>query len=524
MEAAAAEEGDAGTPNPVYSAPDAAPATPRTAFDPEVRDAERTALSRREQRSAKKAARKAGNPVTDAHRIAGAVEKAAAHSRKHVAASLAKTLPGKLAASGTHSTLRAPNKHQLRKAGISDEKARKILDPNNPDHSLATAVGVKQHLDGMRAAFGDDWEPSTAMLLHLAARGEDAEANKVTPEMIVTEEQTAAARHAAEHKNENGPDVDATGICHGEESLAMKLFKWSYADVDMPGELILDEHNAQARRKIDDTILLDPDCLFRQVWDLVQMVLLVYMALALPYSVGFSIDDPPLWGLAFWIGVVNDSYFTLDVYLSFVTCYYDEDGRLVADRRKIFARYFTGWFWLDLISVLPLAYLPYFFELVERADLSFVKVGNASRATGVTSTVDPEQVQLIKLLKLLRLVKLLRLARLKRLMAKYEAQFYVLFQRIKAFNLILVIATVAHWLACVWFFVGTVEGDDGLPKGWVVDFVKSRYSGFNGTAATLDDAPGDELYLVNYCKHIALLLAFTKLSQSSAAQTLQSAR
>ena len=57
----------------------------------------------------------------------------------------------------------------------------------------------------------------------------------------------------------------------------------------------------------------------------------------------------------------------------------------------------------------------------------------------------------LKLLKLTRLVKLLRLARLKRLKKKYETQFYEIAQKIKAINLLLMIAIFGHWIACIWY-------------------------------------------------------------------------
>lgn len=76
----------------------------------------------------------------------------------------------------------------------------------------------------------------------------------------------------------------------------------------------------------------------------------------------------------------------------------------------------------------------------------------------------------------------------------------------KTFNLIIVIGVVAHWVACVWNFVGTVEGEDGNPYGWVVDAVASRYADLDGTVPLLDDVPKDELYLVNYYTAIGTLI------------------
>ena len=53
-----------------------------------------------------------------------------------------------------------------------------------------------------------------------------------------------------------------------------------------------------------------------------------------------------------------------------------------------------------------------------------------------------------------------------------------MFQKLKAFKLLVSIGVIGHWLACTWFYVGTMEN-----SGWVVDYAHNKYPGeANGTA------------------------------------------
>ena len=276
--------------------------------------------------------------------------------------------------------------------------------------------------------------------------------------------------------------------------------RWVARSCDIPHSLKLEEHNVAARRTIASTPRLDPDCGFRQVWDLIQVVLLLYMAVALPVRVGFSLPDPAILSFNFWFGVMVDLYFAVDIYLSFVTCFYDEDGALVTEARILFAAYFQGWFFLDMVSVLPVGYIGYMLPDAPRSSQNTI----GSNTTDTGQSEYPMDLQVIKLMKLLRLIKLLRLARLKRLVKKYQYRFYELARKLQAFKLLIIIVGVAHWLACVWFFVGTLDSN-----GWIVRWVAQRdeYTGVTGEPLTPEDAPLGDLYLLTYNAAINTLIS-----------------
>eukprot|EP01043_Picozoa_sp_COSAG02_P050781 COSAG02_NODE_5264_length_4487_cov_1.615998_1_plen_336_part_00 len=198
---------------------------------------------------------------------------------------------GKAKRGGTHSSVRAPTAAQLKASGANDA-------------SLQAAMQSEQVAQIRNAAGNSDHMPSTGVLLHLAKHEASTKESVVLPEFTerLPAEDTAGAGNA-----------NRFSITGKVKSLGMEMHNHTFSDIDMPLKLMLEEKNSAARREIANTILLDPDCLARQAWDLIQMILLVWMALMLPYRVGFQLPDPPLWGFEFWWGVAVDLYFMIDI-------------------------------------------------------------------------------------------------------------------------------------------------------------------------------------------------------------------
>ena len=88
---------------------------------------------------------------------------------------------------------------------------------------------------------------------------------------------------------------------------------------------------------------------FKKCWDVLILVILAYMVVATPFTVAFSVDE-----VAFTvIGVLIDAVFIADLILNFLTTFDDENRNLVTDREAIAWAYLYGWFWIDLVSSIP---------------------------------------------------------------------------------------------------------------------------------------------------------------------------
>ena len=201
---------------------------------------------------------------------------------------------------------------------------------------------------------------------------------------------------------------------------------------------------------------------FRQTWDLIQIFMLFYVALVVPFRIGFHVEATPSeW--AFWWEVVVDLYFWVDIILNFRTGYFDVNNDLVIEQKLLCKNYLRGWFLLDLVSCTPVTYIGL-----------IVNGGTRAEAEAVAAS----DLKMLKVFRLLRLAKLLRLARIKRLFARLEEQYRLLAKGSRITKIMFIILLSAHFVACAWHYVGSMEiqeiGTDrstGTPvqmKPWVV--------------------------------------------------------
>ena len=88
--------------------------------------------------------------------------------------------------------------------------------------------------------------------------------------------------------------------------------------------------------------------MFRATWDSMQIFLLGYVAISVPYRIGFGKDVAFLSGW-FWVDLVIDMYFIIDMFVSLRTAYYTPDGELEYQAKDIGAHYLRGWFTIDIM-------------------------------------------------------------------------------------------------------------------------------------------------------------------------------
>uniref|UniRef100_A0A8C0IPD1 Potassium voltage-gated channel subfamily H member 3 n=1 Tax=Chelonoidis abingdonii TaxID=106734 RepID=A0A8C0IPD1_CHEAB len=134
-------------------------------------------------------------------------------------------------------------------------------------------------------------------------------------------------------------------------------------------------------------------------------------------------------------------HWLLNIVLNFRTTFVSKSGQVVFDPHSIFLHYLTSWFLLDLLAALP-------FDL-----LYAFKVNVYFGA---------------HLLKTVRLLRLLRLLPNLDRYSQYSAVVLTL--------LMIVFALLAHWVACVWFFIGQLEIESShseLPEiGWLQELAR----------------------------------------------------
>jgi len=150
--------------------------------------------------------------------------------------------------------------------------------------------------------------------------------------------------------------------------------------------------------------ILHPAALSRMTWDAIQVVFLLYIAMVVPYRVGFN---EPAQGPLYWLEVLQDLFFIVDIFLNFVTGYVEEDtGTLVMLPKPIATHYLRNFLVVDLLACLPI-------DIMVR-----VQEGNFLCSFNVEGC--PNRIHEMSVVVLLRMFRLLRLFKLVRLLKTHS--------------------------------------------------------------------------------------------------------
>ncbi|XP_048454680.1 potassium voltage-gated channel subfamily H member 8 [Rhincodon typus] len=179
---------------------------------------------------------------------------------------------------------------------------------------------------------------------------------------------------------------------------------------------------------------------FKAGWDWLILLATFYVAVTVPYNVCFSISRDDQSAASRNPPSVSDIFveilFMLDIMLNFRTTYVSKSGQVVYDPRSICVHYATTWFFVDLIAALP-------FDLLYAFNIN-VYFG-------------------VHLLKTVRLLRLLRLLQKLDRYSQYSAVVLTL--------LMSMFALIAHWMACIWYFIGQKEIEANDLSTWEIGWL-----------------------------------------------------
>mmetsp|Transcript_26768 Transcript_26768/g.25790 ORF Transcript_26768/g.25790 Transcript_26768/m.25790 type:complete len:548 (+) Transcript_26768:611-2254(+) len=243
------------------------------------------------------------------------------------------------------------------------------------------------------------------------------------------------------------PDDHATlNIQHQDE-----LSQASDADDDFDDRYI---HLIAAHSEINKAkFVIYPDATLKGVWDLVVLVFIIYQAIMIPFRLCFEVDST---GPIKYVEDVMDISFMMDIVVTFNTGFYQK-GYLVMKRKTIIKNYLLTWCFIDLVSSFPYSW--------------FIGLKDDDDGTTTNSALmrTPQLLRLLKIVRFLRFLRLLRVLKLKKLLYKFEEIIMSdMLNAILGFlKVITVILFIAHWIACIFFAIGSSELDTE-PICWIV--------------------------------------------------------
>ena len=137
-----------------------------------------------------------------------------------------------------------------------------------------------------------------------------------------------------------------------------------------------------------------------------------------------------------------DGIFCCDIIMCFFTGFEDENEELVHDRKEIAMAYVYSWFFIDVISIIPLS------EFLETSD--YASLARIARL--------PKLYRLIRMFKLMRLLKVIKE---RNTISKYlneVLKLSVALERLVFFCFMFIV--LVHITACFWVILSSFEDTD----------------------------------------------------------------
>ncbi|TNV84791.1 hypothetical protein FGO68_gene4313 [Halteria grandinella] len=155
-----------------------------------------------------------------------------------------------------------------------------------------------------------------------------------------------------------------------------------------------------SRGKDAKYFMIYPDDFFKTIWDFISTGFISVTCTVTPFYIAF----PELITSAHQsFDITMNIVFFIDILLNFNMAYLDQDHSIVDNYKKIAVRYLSGWFIIDLTSVIP------FDSLYEMGGLH--KMARFSRIA-----------KIYKLIRMTRFVRLIKVVKIKNIFAKHLAE------------------------------------------------------------------------------------------------------
>jgi potassium voltage-gated channel Eag-related subfamily H protein 7 len=183
--------------------------------------------------------------------------------------------------------------------------------------------------------------------------------------------------------------------------------------------------------------LIHPEGGFMQRWDGVTTLALLFTAVVTPFEVAVMDSKEEFdWDVIhddglFWANQAVNLIFFADMFFTFFVMFREESAKgyaLVRSLPQIQRNYLRGWFALDLVSVVPFAWIP-----------------GASKLGA------------LRMIRVLRLLKLMRVLRASRIYKRFQARNSLPHATETMIKQVVTLFMMAHWMACAWVLTGTLQ-------------------------------------------------------------------
>ena len=209
-------------------------------------------------------------------------------------------------------------------------------------------------------------------------------------------------------------------------------------------KLRMGQDKAVADIQISHILMLHPSSVLFNMWSILMLFAVFFVGISLPLEVGFGYQDEAVLSMR----DITNVLFLVDIIVNCLAGYKQRSGVVCMRQQKVFVHYAKSWLLIDVISTIPVLFVP----------LADGGVDRGSRGTNQVVT----SASLVKFFKILRLLKS---ARVYKFITSGQG-----FSKLSSLNLnpsstrlmrlIVGVLFCAHLAACIWFWVGSLTFDD----------------------------------------------------------------
>ena len=197
---------------------------------------------------------------------------------------------------------------------------------------------------------------------------------------------------------------------------------------DFPTDIKFSHELASTRQEKAECFIINPRSKLKTIWDIFIVILLLYTSIFLPYQLAFDEYINESWES---IDDVLDIIFLADIILNFNTAIILNNGKVVNELKEIAYRYLKTWFFIDLISSLPLNRVAQFSG--QRRESSFNRF-----------------LRILKINRVYRISKFFKV--IKSLKFSHKSSNVVSVLSMLFYFLLTLILSI-HILACIWYYI-----------------------------------------------------------------------
>jgi hypothetical protein len=182
-------------------------------------------------------------------------------------------------------------------------------------------------------------------------------------------------------------------------------------------------------------------------------VLLLFVCIVIPWRITFIENETSGW---YWSFLGIDFIFLIDMVITFFTSITDNEKLQEETDKKIIAKnYFSGWFWIDLVSIFP---FDEFTTFVTNLGVDHVDTGEHGGQHNPQANVMLRTIKLGKLGKMIRLMRLLKVFKIMKNSQNLKSHFNKKIQLDsgieRLFGIFLQFFFANHVFALFWVIIG----------------------------------------------------------------------